>query len=57
MAYTLGLKDNMNLAFFVSNLYVLTWLGLMAYRYEEVFRKNEELSISLIESNYNLEQH
>jgi len=57
MAYTLGLKDNMNLAFFVSNLYVLTWLGLMAYRYEEVFRKNEELSISLIESNYNLEKH
>ena len=56
MAFTLGYKTDMNLAVFSSILYVMTWLYLMAYRYDEAYKKNVELSILLMENYYNLEK-
>ncbi len=54
--FTFGYKADMNLAILATALYAMIWFYFVAYRYDEADKKNEELSVLLIENYYNLEK-
>jgi two-component system LytT family sensor kinase len=53
LAFTAGFTGNRNIAVFSSIVYIMDWLFLMIYRYHQILLKNEELTVALLESNYN----
>ncbi|WP_139241166.1 sensor histidine kinase [Anaerocolumna jejuensis] len=56
MVFTRGLIGNDRMSLISSVLYIFVWVFLLTYRYHAMFKKNEELTVALLESNYNMER-
>lgn len=54
--FTKGYTGNDRIALISSVLYIFVWVLLLTYRYHAMFKKNEELTVALLESNYNMEK-
>ncbi|WOO34720.1 histidine kinase [Anaerocolumna sp. AGMB13020] len=56
LVFTKGLIGNDMMSLTASVLYITVWVFLLTYRYHVMYKKNEELTVALLESNYNMER-
>ena len=57
LIFTLGYKSDLNLAFLSAGVFGVVWFLLIIYRYSLTIKKNNELSIQLMESYYDVERN
>ncbi len=56
LVFTRGLIGNDMMSLISSVLYIFVWVLLLTYRYHAMYKKNEKLTVALLESNYNMER-
>lgn len=56
LVFTRGLIGNDMMSLISSVLYIFVWVLLLTYRYHTMYKKNEKLTVALLESNYNMER-
>ncbi len=57
LMFTFGFKADLRLAFISAGLFGVIWFLLIIYRYSLTIKKNNELSIQLMESYYDLKKN